>query len=96
MATPYIDPKRPRRVTASVRGLRAQQVALQAAQEAKREKYRLIVHGIIISLGVWAFRKTDIHREDPFLSSTLPLLDALFCVYLLALLFIEIWNRGNR
>lgn len=92
----YIDPKKPRYVGANTRRSRVQQLAAQKAAEARREKYRLLIHGCIISLGIWGFRKTDLESPDPFLSSTLPLLDALFCIYLLLMMFIEIWRRGSR
>ena len=92
----YIDPKKPRRVTTRVRGERTRLLAAQAEADARRNKYRLLVHGALCSLGVWAFNKTDIHSEDPFLSTTLPMLDMLFCVYLLSLLFIAVFNRGHR
>ena len=92
----YIDPKKPRYVGAKTRRSRVQQLAAQKAAEARREKYRLLIHGCIISLGIWGFRKTDLESPDPFLSSTLPLLDALFCIYLLLMMFIEIWRRGSR
>lgn len=92
----YIDPKKPRYVGNRARAERTRQVARQIAQEARREKLRLLVHGVIILLGIWSFKNTDLDSPEPFLSVTLPLMDIVFCVYLLLLLFIEIWRRGNR
>lgn len=92
----YIDPKKPRYVGKRVRAERTRQVARQLAQEARQEKLRILVHGLIILLGIGSFRHTDLDSPDPFLSVTLPLMDVVFCVYLLLLLFIEIWRRGSR
>ena len=89
----YIDPRTPRPLGASGRKAKARAIARQKAAEARRQKWRLIVHGIIMYLGVWSFRHTDIHSDDPFEAGTLVMLDMLFCVYLLAMLFIELWRR---
>ncbi len=96
MAHPYIDPKRKRPSTEGQRRARARHFAAQAAHEARGNKLRLLVHGVIICLGIWAFRHTDIHSDDPFESATLVLLDMLFCIYLLLMLFIESWRAGQR
>lgn len=92
----YVDPKKPRYVGDRARAERTRQVARQISQEARREKLRLLVHGVIILLGIWSFNNTDLDSPEPFLSVTLPLMDVIFCIYLLLLLFIEIWRRGSR
>lgn len=68
-------------------------MAEQKANEARRQKWRVLVHGCLMLLAVWCFRHTDIHSEDPFFSVTLVLLDMVFGLYLLALLLIEVWRR---
>lgn len=92
----YIDPRTPRRMTASSRAAKLRAMAAQRAAEARRERIRLVVHGIIMLLGIWSFRHTDVHSDDPFESGTLLLMDMLFCVYLLCMLFIEVWRRTTR
>ncbi len=89
----YIDPKVPRPAGKKARIERARLVARQQAKEARRQKWRLLFHGVVMYLGVWAFRHTDVHSEDPFTGGTLVVLDMLFCFYLLAMLMIEIWRR---
>lgn len=92
----YIDPKKPRYVGQRARARKTELLARQLAEEARRDKLRVVVHGLIIAIGIWSFRKADIHSDDPFLATTLPLMNAVFCIYLLLLLFIEIWRRGSR
>ncbi len=89
----YIDPRKPRPLGQKGRAAKAREMARQRAAEARRQKFRLIVHGAIISLGIWGFRHTDLNSDDPFESVTLVLLDIVFCIYLLLLVFIESWNR---
>ena len=89
----YIDPKTPRHLGRKGQAAKLQAFAEQRAREARAQKWRILIHGIIISLGIWSFKNTDIHSGDPFTGGTLVLMDMLFCAYLLALLFIEIWRR---
>ncbi len=92
----YIDPKRPRAVSRRTRAERMRLLAEQARADARRNRLRLLVHGALITLGLWGVHRTDIHADDPFLSVTLPMLDLLFCVYLLCLTFIESFRRSHR
>ncbi|MGJ8669773.1 MAG: hypothetical protein ACSHXK_09815 [Oceanococcus sp.] len=92
----YVDPKRPRHLGKKGRAAKMQAMAEQRAAEARRQKWRLLVHGIIMYLGVWSFRHTDIHSDDPFEAGTLIFLDILFALYLMAMLFIEVWRNGSR
>ncbi len=89
----YIDPRTPRRLGNKGREAKARAMAAQRMQEARRQKWRLVVHGTLMYLGVWSFRHTNIHSDDPFEAGTLVLMDMLFCIYLLCMLFIEIWRR---
>lgn len=91
----YIDPRKPRPMTQQGRAAKARALARQKASEARRQKLRLLVHGAIIMLGIWGFKHTDVHSDDPFESVTLVLMDILFCIYLLLLVFIESWNRAR-
>lgn len=54
------------------------------------------VNGILIYLGYLAVVHTDFDHPDPFYSVTLPLVDMVYCVYLLLLMFIEIYRRTWR
>lgn len=89
----YIDPRKPRPLTKTGRAAKAREIARQRAAEARRQKLRLLIHGSIITLGIWGFRHTDLSSDDPFESVTLVLLDIVFCIYLLLMVFIESWNR---
>lgn len=89
----YINPKTPRRLGAQGRHAKLRAMAQQRGREARREKWRMLVHGGIMLMAIWSFRNTDIHSEDPFYSVTLVLLDMVFGLYLLCLLLIEIWRR---
>ena len=91
----YIDPRKPRRLGDKGRAAKARAMARQRAAEARRQKLRLLVHSIIITLGIWGFRHTDLNSSDPFESVTLVLMDILFCIYLLLMVFIEAWNRAK-
>ncbi len=93
MNHPHIDPKRARPSSARLRKERARRFAEQARHEARTQKLRLLFHAAVISLGVWGIRHTDLSSNDPFESGTLVLLDILFCIYLLLMVFIESWNR---
>ncbi len=89
----YIDPKVPRPMGRRGRAEKARLIARQQAAEARRQKWRLLFHGIVMYLGVWSFRHTDVHSDDPFTGGTLVLLDMAFCLYLFVMLMIEIWRR---
>lgn len=89
----YLDPKKPRHLGARGRKAKLEAMARQRAAEAKRQKWRMIVHGSLMATAVWCFKHTDIHSADPFESVTLVLLDIMFAMYLMGLLFIEIWRR---
>lgn len=54
------------------------------------------VNGILIYLGYLAVAHTDFDHPDPFYSVTLPLVDMVYCIYLLLLMFIEIYRRTWR
>lgn len=56
----------------------------------------IIVNAALISLGYLAWINTDLSSPDPFYSAFLPVVDMLYCVYLLLLMFIEIYNRTWR
>jgi len=56
----------------------------------------IIVNGILIFLGYLAVVNTDFDHPDPFYSVTLPLIDMVYCTYLLLLAFIEIYNNTWR
>lgn len=56
----------------------------------------IIVNGILIFLGYLAVVHTDFSHPDPFYSVILPLVDMIYFVYLLLLMFIEIYNRTWR
>jgi len=56
----------------------------------------IVVNGILIFLGYLCFLYTDLDSPDTFYSVTLPLLDMLYCIYLLLLMFVEIYNRTWR
>lgn len=56
----------------------------------------LIVNGVLIFLGYLAFIFTDFDSPDPFYSAVLPLVDMVYCIYLLLLMFVEIYNRTWR
>ncbi len=56
----------------------------------------LIVNGMLIFLGYLAFTFTDFDSPDPFYSVFLPLVDMVYCIYLLLLMFVEIYNRTWR
>ncbi len=92
----YIDPRTPRHLGRRGQAAKAQAFAAQKAAEARGQKIRLIVHGIIMLLGVWSFKHTDIHSDDPFEAQTLVLMDMLFCIYLLLMVFIESWRHTHR
>ncbi len=75
------------------RAAMARAFAQSKAQEARRQKLRLLVHSVLIGLGIWSFSHTDVHSTDPFEAGTLVVMDMLFCVYLLSMMLIEIWRR---
>lgn len=54
------------------------------------------VNGVLIFLGYLAVINTDLASPDPFYSAVLPLVDMLYGMYLLLLMFIEIYNRTWR
>lgn len=56
----------------------------------------IIVNGILIFLGYLAISHTDLNSPDSFYSSVLPLIDMVYCIYLLLLLFVEVYNRTWR
>lgn len=56
----------------------------------------IIVNGILIFLGYLAFSHTDLDSADSFYSSVLPVIDMVYCIYLLLLVFVEIYNRTWR
>ena len=56
----------------------------------------LLVNGVLIFLGYLAITHTDLDSPDPFYSAVLPLIDMVYCVYLLLLMFIEIYNQTWR
>ncbi|MAA74945.1 MAG: hypothetical protein CMN28_09575 [Salinisphaeraceae bacterium] len=56
----------------------------------------IAINGVLIFLGYLAFKATDLDSPDPFYSVTLVLVDMVYCMYLLLLLFIEIYNRTWR
>lgn len=89
----YLDPKKPRHLGAKGRKAKLEALARQRAAEARRQKWRMLVHGCLMLIAIWCFKNTDIHSPDPFESVTLVLLDMVFCVYLIGLLLIEIWRR---
>jgi hypothetical protein len=92
----YIDPRTPRHLGTRGRAAKARAIARQRAAEARSQKFRLLVHGVIMILGVWGFKHTDIQSEDPFESSTLVLMDMIFCIYLLMMVFIESWRIAHK
>lgn len=56
----------------------------------------LVINGVLIFLGYLAVTHTDLNSPDPFYSVVLPVIDMLYCTYLLLLMFIEIYNRTWR
>jgi len=56
----------------------------------------IIVNGVLIFLGYLAITHTDFDNPDPFYSAVLPLIDMVYCIYLLLLMFNEIYNRTWR
>lgn len=54
------------------------------------------INGVLIFLGYLAMVNTDFASPDRFYSVVLPLIDMIYCVYLLLLMFIEIYNRTWR
>lgn len=56
----------------------------------------ILVNGILIFLGYLAVKNTDFSSPDPFYSAVLPLVDMVYCIYLLLLMFVEIYNRTWR
>lgn len=56
----------------------------------------IVVNGVLIVLGYLAMVKTDLSSPDPFYSAFLPVVDMVYCIYLLLLMFIEIYNRTWR
>lgn len=56
----------------------------------------LVVNGLLIFLGYQGMIHTDLSSPDRFYSVVLPLVDMVYCTYLLLLMFIEIYNRTWR
>lgn len=56
----------------------------------------VVVNGVLIFLGYLAVANTDLSSPDRFHSVFLPLVDMVYCMYLLLLMFIEIYNRTWR
>lgn len=56
----------------------------------------LVINGILIFLGYLAVTHTDLDSPDRFYSAVLPLVDMVYCMYLLLLMFIEIYNHTWR
>lgn len=53
----------------------------------------LLINAVLIYSGYWAFTHTDLSNPDSFYSVVLPIVDMVWCIYLLLLMFIEIYNR---
>ncbi len=53
----------------------------------------ILINGVLIYLGYWAITHTDLSSPDFFYSAVLPIVDMVYCIYLLLLMFIEIYNR---
>lgn len=56
----------------------------------------IIINGILIFLGYLAVVNTDFGSPNAFYSMFLPLIDIVYFIYLLLLMFIEIYNRTWR
>lgn len=56
----------------------------------------IIVNGALIVLGYIAMVKTDLSSPNPFYSSVLPVVDMIYCIYLLLLVFVEAYNHTWR
>lgn len=56
----------------------------------------IVINGILIFLGYLAVVNTDFGHPDAFYSVILPLIDIVYFIYLLLLMFIEIYNRTWR
>lgn len=56
----------------------------------------ILVNGALILLGYLAFVNTDFDSPDRFRSVVLPLIDMVYCIYLLLLLLVEVYNRTWR
>lgn len=56
----------------------------------------VVINGILIFLGYLAVTHTDFDHPDTFYSVTLPLIDMVYLIYLLILMFTEIYNRTWR
>lgn len=55
----------------------------------------ILFNAVVIYLGVKAIRLTDFNSPDYFYSATLPLIDMLFCIYLLIVVIIESWRATD-
>jgi len=53
----------------------------------------ILINGVLIYLGYWSITHTDLSSPDSFYSAVLPVVDMIYCMYLLLLMFIEIYNR---
>lgn len=56
----------------------------------------VIVNGLLIFWGYQAMVHTDLNSPDHFYSMVLPLVDMVYCIYLLLLMFVEIYKRTWR
>lgn len=56
----------------------------------------IVVNGLLIFLGYQGFVHTDLNSPDYFYSAVLPIVDMVYCIYLLLLMFTEIYNRTWR